>query len=463
MLLDIVEAVRRREVTARELVERSLARIEKANPELNAVVARRDDDALVEADALDERFAAGEDVGPLGGVPFLVKDIEDLTGLPTTHGSALFHDAPAAVGDGLVPRRLRAAGAIPVGKTNTPEFATDGFTDNPVFGATRNPWAPAWSPGGSSGGSAAAIASGMAPIATATDGGGSIRVPASFCGLVGIKPTNGLIGRDPIPPWIDLLTDGPLATSVADLRLLMSTEVGPVAGDPTALPAWRPGPGGRPTRLLATPRFVPWGPLPDPVAAAFDAALAAAEEIFGLAVERLEPEALLSGGNPDLDWFVIATTEHVGYLTRGVVEAGLSRMHPTTRVFMEQGLSTSTDDYLSARRRRFEFVREVDDLLGRDAVLMTPTVASEGWSADGTMPGANEPGLPPEVYNTAVQNLTGHPAISLPAGTLGNGLPFGLQVTGPRFRDDLVLDFGEMWERANPPPPAPPGYEPFWP
>jgi Asp-tRNA(Asn)/Glu-tRNA(Gln) amidotransferase A subunit family amidase len=463
VLREIAEAVRRRDVTARELVERSLARIDAANPELNAVVARRDDDALAEADALDERIAAGREVGPLAGVPFLVKDIEDLTGIPTTYGSALFKDAQPALRDGLIPRRLRAAGAIPVGKTNTPEFATDGITDNLVFGATRNPWGPAWSPGGSSGGSAAAIASGMAPIATATDGGGSIRIPASFCGLVGIKPTNGLIGRDPIPAWIDLSTDGPFATSVADLRLLMSVEVGPVAGDPSALPAWQPGPGGRPTRLLAAPRFVPWGPLPDPVAAAFDAALAAAERILGLPVERLEPEALFRSGNPDLDWFVITSTEHVGLLTRGVVEAGLGEMHPSTRAFMEQGLSTSTDDYMSARRRRFEFVRELDELLGESAVLMTPTVASEGWTADGTMVGASEPGLQPEVYNTAVQNLTGHPAISFPAGRLANGLPFGLQATGPRFRDDLLLDVAETWERADPWPAAAPGYEPFWP
>jgi Asp-tRNA(Asn)/Glu-tRNA(Gln) amidotransferase A subunit family amidase len=463
MLSDIAEAVRRREVTARELVERSLARIDKANPELNAVVARRDVDALAEAEALDERVAAGEDVGPLAGVPFLVKDIEDLAGLPTTHGSALFRGAPPAIGDGLVPRRLRAAGAIPVGKTNTPEFATDGFTDNLVFGATRNPWAPAWSPGGSSGGSAAAVASGMAPVATATDGGGSIRIPASFCGLVGIKPTNGIIGREPIPPWIDLSTDGPIATSVIDLRLLLSAEIGGVAGDPSALPAWEPGPGGRPSRMLASPRNVPWGPLPHPVAAAFDAALEAIEQVFGLPVERLEPDELFRAGNPDLDWFVIATTEHVGHLTRRLVEANLDRMHPTTRAFMEQGLSTSTEDYVSARRRRFDYVRELDDLLGDGAVLLTPTSASEGWSADGTMVGASEPGLAPEVYNTAVQNLSGHPAISLPAGTLANGLPFGLQATGPRFRDDLLLEVAEMWERANPLPAPAPGYEPFWP
>jgi len=463
VLRAIADAVRRREVSARELIRRSLDRIGAANAELNAVVALRADAALAEAEALDARVARGEDPGPLAGVPFLVKDVEDLAGLPTTHGSVLFRDAPPAERDGLVPGRLRAAGAIPVGKTNAPELATEGFTDNLVFGPTRNPWAPAWSPGGSSGGSAAAVAAGLAPVATATDGGGSIRIPASFCGLVGIKPTNGVIGRRPIPSWIDLSTDGPFATTVDDLRLLLSVEAGPVAGDPTALPRWEPDPGGSPGRLLAVPRFAPWGPLPEGVAAAFDRALEAAERTFGLAVERLEPEALFAGANPDLDWFVIATTEHVAQLGRDLVASNLERMHPTTRTFMEQGLATTVDGYLTVRRRRFDHVRELDELLGEDAVLLSPTVASEGWGADGTMPGASAPGVPAEVYNTAVQNITGHPAVSLPAGALPNGLPFGLQATAPRFRDDLLLDLAETWERGNPWPPSAPGFEPFWP
>jgi len=463
VLAEITAAVRRREVAARELVERALARTEAANPELNAVVALRVDAALEEADALDGRIARGEDPGPLAGVPFLVKDIEDLAGLPTTHGSLLFAQAAPAERDGLVPRRLRAAGAIPVGKTNCPELATDGFTDNLVFGATRNPWAPAWSPGGSSGGSAAAVAAGMAPVATATDGGGSIRIPAAFCGLLGLKPTNGLIGRDPIPAWIDLSTDGPFATTVADLRLLLSVEAGPVPGDPNALPRWDPGPGGRPGRVLAAPRFAPWGPLPEVVAEALDRALEVTERILGSSVERIRPEELFASGNPDLDWFVLATTEHVGQLGRDFVEANLDRLHPTTRTFLEQGLSTTLDAYLEVRRRRFDYVRELDDLLGPDGVLLTPTLAAEGWSAEGVMPGAGEPGLPAEVYNTAVQNLTGHPAISIPAGVLPNGVPFGFQATGPRFRDDLLLDLAEAWERAEPWPQVAPAFEPFWP
>src|SRR3990170_3973807 len=246
MLRELADAVRTRRVSARELVERCLSRIERLDPGLNAVVALRGPQALAEAAALDERTARGEDLGPLGGVPFLVKDIEDLTGLPTTYGSLLFRDAPPAIRDGLIPSRLRSAGAVPIGKTNTPEFAAEGFTSNLLFGTTRDPWGPEWSPGGSSGGSGAAIAAGLAPIATATDTGGSIRIPAAFCGLAGIKPTNGVIGRDLRLWWQDLTTCGPLAPDIDDLRLLLLVEAGPVAGDPTALPAWRPEPVAMP-------------------------------------------------------------------------------------------------------------------------------------------------------------------------------------------------------------------------
>jgi amidase/aspartyl-tRNA(Asn)/glutamyl-tRNA(Gln) amidotransferase subunit A len=312
----------------------------------------------------------------------------------------------------------------------------------------------------------------MIPIATATDGGGSIRIPAAFCGLVGLKPTNGVIGRSPIPDWIDLSTDGPLATSVADLRLQLAVLTGPVPGDPTALP-WpdaviaaataAPGrPAARARRVLAAPRFTPWGPLPAAVAAAFDAALRAWEQTFGSGVEPVEPEAMFRSGNPDTDWFVLATAEHVNRLGRAKVEANLERFHPAARWFLKEGLAVSIDDYLAARRRRFDYVRELDELLGEDGVILAPTVASEGWLADGRLPGSDDSdALPAHVYNTAVQNLTGHPAVSLPAGTLPNGLPFGLQVTAPRFRDDMLLELAEAWERDNPWPAIAPGYEPF--
>src|SRR5512144_397347 len=155
-------------------------------------------------------------------------------GMRTTFGSLAFEDAPAATTDALVVARLRAAGAIVVGRTNLPEFATEGYSSNLLWGTTRNPWNPERTTGGSSGGSAAALAAGMAAIATATDGGGSIRIPAAYCGLAGLKPTNGVIGRDPIPDWIDLSTDGPFSPHADDLAVLLDVLRGPTSGDPTA-------------------------------------------------------------------------------------------------------------------------------------------------------------------------------------------------------------------------------------
>jgi Asp-tRNA(Asn)/Glu-tRNA(Gln) amidotransferase A subunit family amidase len=458
----LADAVRTRRVSSRQLVERVLERISRLDGDLNAVVALRADLALDEAQALDAQVAAGGDPGPLAGIPVLVKDLEDVAGMRTTWGSALFADASLAVRDGLTPSRLRAAGAIIVGKTNLPEFATEGYSANLVFGATRNPWGLEWSPGGSSGGSGAALAAGFAPIATATDGGGSIRIPAALCGLVGIKPTNGVIARQPIPDWIDYSTDGPLATTVADLRLLLALQSGPAFGDPTALPSPPPEGPTRPGRLYATPRFAPWGPLPDAIQSAFEEAVAEFHDLVGLPIEVLDPETIFATGNPDTDWFVVTTAEHVCSLGRNVVKQNLDRLHPGARWFLEEGLRVTLDDYLAARRRRFGYVRELDELLGKDGVLLSPTIASQGWLAEGRLSTSDQVGpLPGDVYNTSLQNMTGHPALSLPAGRLPNLLPFGLQITGPRFRDHLLLAIADSWEQARPWPRAADGYEPF--
>jgi Asp-tRNA(Asn)/Glu-tRNA(Gln) amidotransferase A subunit family amidase len=454
--------VRTRRVSSRQLVERALERIARLDGQLNAVVALRAELALDEARALDVRVAAGGDPGPLAGIPVLVKDLEDVAGMRTTRGSALFAGDPPATRDGLTPSRLRAAGAIVVGKTNLPEFATEGYSANLVFGATRNPWGRRWSPGGSSGGSGAALAAGLAPIATATDGGGSVRIPAALCGLAGLKPTNGVIARRPIPDWIDYSTDGPLATTVADLRLLLAVQSGPAPGDPTALPFALPEGPDRPGRLYAAPRFAPWGPLPGVVESAFEQAVAAFADLVALPVQPLDPERIFATGNPDTDWFIIAAAEHVSSLGRGVVERNLDRMHPGARWFLEEGLRVTLDGYLAARRRRFGYVRELDEMLNEDGVVLSPTIASPGWLAEGRLTTSDQVGaLPGEVYNTSVQNTTGHPALSLPAGRLPNGLPFGLQITGPRFRDHLLLDLASSWEEARPWPRLAEGYEPF--
>jgi len=458
---DLGAAVLARRVRAVSAVEEALDRIARLDPALNSVVALRADAALAEARALDAALDGGGAAGPLAGVPVLVKDLEDVAGMRTTKGSCLFADAPPAPSDGLIPSRLRAAGAIIVGKTNLPEFATEGFTDNLVFGATRNPWAPEWSPGGSSGGSAAAVAAGLVPIATATDGGGSIRIPAAFCGLVGLKPTNGRIGSWPPQDWIDLSTCGPFATTVDDLRLLLAVEQGPVHGDPGAAAGPPVPPPPPPSRLVAAPRTSDFGPLPPDIQGALEAAVRAMADVLGLPVTWMEPRDLFTDGDPDLDWFTLATAEHVSALGRARVVDGLDRMHPAARAFMETGLAVGVDEYLAARRRRFTYVRRMDELLD-GALLLTPTVAVAGWTPDGRpAPGAAPGALPPEVYSTAVQNVTGHPAISLPAGRSANGVPFGLQVTAARHADELLLDVAAAWEAAHPWPSTAPGYAPF--
>ncbi|MGH2681080.1 MAG: amidase [Actinomycetota bacterium] len=460
MLQELAAAVRERRVSAEALVRTSLERIERLNPPLNAVISVREQ-ALDEARELDARIGAGADPGPLAGVPLLVKDMEDVAGVSTTYGSVVFADAPPAEADGLIPRRLGAAGAIVVGKTNQPEFAWAGFTDNDAYGPTRNPWNMDASPGGSSGGSAAAMAAGLAPIGTATDGGGSIRIPAGCCGLVGLKPTNGVIGREPIPDWIDLSTFGPLGHTVADVRLLLELEAGPVPGDPTAIPGPLPMTGAIPARILAAPRLVDYGPLPGSVQSLFDDALSSLERALGLAIESVDPASIFRAGNPSEDWGVICALEHVHSLGWEFCEANVDRFSELFRGVVAFARKTPLDAYMAIRRRRFEYVRELDTLLDDDAILVTPTNCFEWIRADGVDPAtgriANEGGS----FNTDPQNMTGHPAISVPAGVSAEGVPFGLQITAPRFRDGMALSVAEAWERTNPWPLVAPGYDPF--
>jgi amidase/aspartyl-tRNA(Asn)/glutamyl-tRNA(Gln) amidotransferase subunit A len=460
MLAELAGAVHDRKVSAVELVTESLARIERLNPSLNAVVALRAERALEEAAALD---ASGPE-GPLAGLPLLVKDNTDVEGMVTTFASRLRAEAPPAERSELTVERLTRAGAVVVGKTNLPEFAFQGFTDSDLFGPSGSPWGLEWSSGGSSGGSAAALAAGLAPLATGTDGGGSIRTPVGFCGLVGLKPTQGLIGRRPAPSWLDLSTQGPMATSVADVRLLLELMRGPVGGDPTAAPAWSFR-EQMPSRVLATPRTWDHGPLPSEVNAPFRAALDAIERDLRLPVEEVAPADLWpslagTGADPGRDWFVTVACEELGWIGRGLVQERLEDLSPPFRFAMTQALSYTLDDYLAARLRRFGYVRDLDTLLGEDAVLACPTSGYQGWLADGSLPGTTRP-AGSEGYNTSELNLSGHPSLSIPAGTCSNGLPFGLEITGPRFRDDLVLGFGAAWERARPWPATAPGYEAF--
>jgi Asp-tRNA(Asn)/Glu-tRNA(Gln) amidotransferase A subunit family amidase len=460
MLAQLAQAVRERRLSAVELVSESIARIERLNPALNAVTALWPDEALAQARALDDRGAEG----PLAGLPLLVKDNTDVAGRVTHFGSRTRLEASPAERSEITVERMVAAGAIVLGRTNIPEFAFQGFTDNDVFGPTRNPWGLEWSPGGSSGGSGAALAGGLVPLATGTDGGGSIRTPAAFCGLVGLKPTAGLVGRRPIPSWLEVSTQGPLAPGVEDAKLLLHVMRGPAQGDPSAAPSWQYG-GGMPRRVVATPRSRDLGPLPPGVEAPYRAALDAVERDLGLTVEEIPTSSLFptSGVTWDRsrdDWYVTVTVEELHFLGRDWVEAHLQDFSASFRSEMEHALGYTLPEYLAARHRRFTYTADLDRLLGDDGILLCPTHGHEGWLADGTLPGTDRP-AGPEGYNTGEFNLSGHPALSVPAGTCPNGLPFGLEIVGPRYRDDLVLEFGVAWEAVRPWPATAPGYEPI--
>jgi Asp-tRNA(Asn)/Glu-tRNA(Gln) amidotransferase A subunit family amidase len=459
-LTQLSKAVREGQLTASKLVATSIERLEKAK-ELNVLAEKAYDDALSAAHRVDSGEHAG---GALRGIPTLVKDLEDWRGHPTRKGSLALRDAPEATSNGVVPGRLLAAGAVVLGKSTLPEFAIEGYTANQLTGVTRNPWNKDYSPGGSSGGSAAALSAGLVGVATATDGGGSIRIPASLCGLVGIKPTNGMIGRWPAPDWIDYSTDGPFATASDDLRLLYDVMVGPVAGDPSSPPLLLTSQmvrhEGRPINLFAADRTSALGPLPQSVRTVFHQAVDAFADLFGQVVQWREPEGFFPDGDPDLDWFTVTTAEHVASLGRPWVLEHMNQFHVATQEFLTTGLEVSAEHYLQARRRRYQYVRTMDQLLGEHGVLLTPTVASEGWLADGRL-SQNAPvhGLPPEVYSTAMQNVTGHPALSLPFATLPSGLPFGLQLTAPHFHDYRLLDIAALFEAAFPWARTAPGYQ----
>jgi Asp-tRNA(Asn)/Glu-tRNA(Gln) amidotransferase A subunit family amidase len=428
------------------------------------VCALRAEPALAEARALDDRLARGEEEpGALVGLPLLVKDVSDVAGMVTTWGSRPHAAAAAATTAALVVARLRAAAAIVVGKTNTPEFAAEGFTANPLHGVTRNPWNRERTPGGSSGGSGSALAAGMAAIASATDGGGSVRIPAAYCGLLGLKPTNGLIARDPqedrIDPstsWFEYSTDGPLACHADDLRVLLDVLRGPASGDPSALPAWAgEPPPARVGRVWAIPRWSDVGPLEPEVGSIFDRAVGRFAAMLGVDVEPIAPADLFDGAIDD-DWYTVCTAELAHQLGRAWYDAHEADLAPSTRVFLTMGFGVAIEEYVAARKRRLVCARRLATLLGDDGVIVSPTMAMDACPAEGLDEGSDG-----AAYCTAAQNVTGHPAISLPAGSFPSGVPFGLQVTAPWYRDDLLLDLAQGWEEAEPWPRSAPGFDVF--
>lgn len=449
MLAELAEAVRSGAVSPVDLVEESLRRIEADDAALNAVVQVHAEEAL--ATARDHPRT-----GPLAGLPLLVKDMARCRGSRTTMGSRLYADAPPDEVDDVVVARLRDAGAIVVGRSNSPEFGHAPFTANGLWGVTRNPWNTERSPGGSSGGSAAALAAGLVPLATTSDGGGSVRIPAALSGLVGLKPTMGAIGRNVLPRWIEFSTQGVSGHTVADVVHHAQVVLGAAPGDWVSVPAGTVDlEPRRPARVLACRTFR--ADVDPVVEAAYEASLDALAA-DGIPVERVPAP---SDAAAVMDWFLMATAELAQSLLE--VRDRWDELDPSLQEMVRFGATVTAADYLAATRRRHAVGARIDALVGDDAVLALPTLNVQAWGPEGPTPdhAGGVTGDPTIATNTPELNATGHPATSVPMGLDDAGVPMGLQVVGPRHRDGLTLGVARVLEERRPWPLVAPGHRTF--
>jgi aspartyl-tRNA(Asn)/glutamyl-tRNA(Gln) amidotransferase subunit A len=451
---ELAAMIRRRELKAAELMAATIARLEKVNPKLNAFVALRAEQAMDEARALDDKIAHRQELGPLAGLPLGVKDLEDAAGLPTTFGSKPFrNNRPAA--DSVQVARLKAAGAIVLGKTNAPEFGYTGFTKNLLFGVTRNPWNLERTPGGSSGGSSAAIAGGIVALATGSDGGGSVRIPACYTGCFGIKCSNGRIPSDPtlgMIPWNDTAVLGPLTRTVRDAALYLDATVGYHPADPDSLP--HPGVSyaamldrlPRKLRIAFHPDFgeLVQRDVAREVARAVDVFKALGHEV-----------SVIDDRIPDVgrDWQRLGATQGYAMLhdALGDNRGDFGRAYLSG---LETANHISWRHYGAAYRHRYELNQWCQRIFARFDLLMTPTLPTEAFAAKGPPPSEID-GKPVRDVMAVVAftfpfNMSGHPASSVRAGLTDGGLPAGLQIVAERYREDLVLQASFAYEQARP-------------
>ncbi len=447
MLSELSAQVRSGAISPVELVEESIRRIQAAS-ELNAVVALYADEALDAAKKHNRK-------GAVAGLPLLVKDMARVKGHITTSGSTLYAQSSPDEVDDTVVARLRSEGAIVLGRTNSPEFGATAYTTNLVYGPTRNPWNLEKAPGGSSGGSAAALAAALTPLATTSDGGGSVRGPASATGLVGYKPTMGAIGRNILPRWIEFSTQGSSGSTVADVHYEASITLGAARGDFLSIP--RSGISldpQMPKKVLACRTFRT--DVDPDIEENFENMLDVLTK-SGVEVIRVESP---SDNRTMWSWFTISTAE----LTQSLrsEETRWGQMSDYVQMQLNFGSQVTIDDYIAAQRFRHEVSAKFDDLLVDGAVLVTPTVNARSWPAEGPLPSrAGNTDDPMVTLNTADNNFTGHPAMSVPMGLDIHGVPCGFHITAPRFHDGLLFGLAKHIENVAPWPLHAPGYEPF--
>jgi len=439
--------VRARDVSSTELVQLYLERIDRLELELNAFVTVRGEDALAEAATIDN--STGD--APFRGVPIAVKDLTPTAGIRTTFSSRVYADFVPDY-DTAVVRRIREAGFVIIGKTNTPEFGTTAFTESDLNGATKNPWNPERTPGGSSGGAAAGLAAGLTPIAHGTDGGGSIRIPASCCGVFGLKPARGRVSSAPFTSLEGLSTAGPLSRTVEDAAHLLDVLAGYEPGDPW----WAPPPERPFARAVEEPpgtlrvAFTSTPPIETPVASECLAALHSTAALLAeLGHEVIE--ATPPWSDPDLFHTFIEVWQ-AGVALHPIDD--LSLLTPLNRGLVESARASSAVDYVRAiarlqaiARRTVAFWEEID-------VVLTPTLAMPpvaiGWQE--SVSGAIEQLLRNTEFTpfTAIANLTGLPAMSLPLHWSEDGLPIGVHAIGPPAGEVVLLRLAAQLEAARP-------------
>ncbi|MFH5212233.1 amidase [Antrihabitans sp. NCIMB 15449] len=447
--VELVSAYRRRDVSPVDATQAVLTRIGTFDSTVKAYCVLDSSFALAEAQKSENRWQAGRPAGPVDGVPTSVKDLLLTRGWPTRRGSkSIDPDQDWAVDSPCV-ARLRESGAVLVGKTTTPELGWKGVTDNPLTGVTRNPWDPTRTSGGSSGGAAAAVAAGMGPLAMGTDGGGSVRIPGSFCGVVGFKATYGTVPIYPPSPFGTLAHVGPLTRTVDDAALVLDVVTGPDSRDWSALASpsdsFRSGLDTSLAGLrVAYSPDLGFAAVDPEVAAAVDRAVGILTDL-GAHVEKVDPGFEDPVWAFECLWFAGAAkaTEHLTEQQRSELDPALARA-------CEIGREFSAQDYLEANARRMNLGVAMGAFHEQYDLLVTPTMPIVAFEAGVEVPdGWTGRGWTSWTPFTYPFNLTQQPAITVPCGFSASGLPIGLQIVGPRHADVRVLNAAKAYEDAT--------------
>lgn len=425
------------------VLEAVLAAMERLEPVLNAFVHVDAEGARKAAAASAARWRQGAPIGRLDGVPVSVKDLAPVQGWPSYRGSHSSGDGGRAPADAPLVARLRAEGAVLIGKTAQPELAWKGVTDSPRFGITRNPWDVTRTPGGSSGGASAAIAAGLGALALGTDGSGSIRVPAAFCGIPGLKPTYGVVPMQPRATHLgDIVHAGPMARSVADVALMLEVMAGPTPGDWTAAPALPPAEIAlKDLRIAYSPRLGFAEVAPD-IARVVDAAV---EAIAGLGVSIEQADPGIDDPRAMIDMIYAAGSAEVVF---ALPEAERARMDPGLLAFAATGRAISATDYVRiAMIQRDALGARMAAFHQRYDLLITPQLGLTAFPAVADFPlGRGHSHWFDWAGLCYPFNLTQQPAMTLPCGLADDGLPVALQIVGPKYADRQVLAAAAAFE-----------------